>query len=249
MSKNKITIDCKKVFYKGIELNYFVFTDGTIYNATTKHKMSQCKDKDGYMNVCLSHQGKHWTIHVHRLVANAFIPNPDNKPEVNHKNGKKHDNNVSNLEWSTAKENVQHAYSTGLHDNRATGERHGMNKYSEEQIKYVCQLLESNSYTISEIINLTGVPKSTISDILSKKYWTHISEKYNITNFNTLSIRRLTDDMKKEMIPLIKDGYRKCDILRHFGLETTKTNYGLIKRFYDKIKNEDTSSSTIENIG
>lgn len=73
------------------------------------------KTKDGYLLVSAYKDGKHYTQKVHRLVALAFIDNPDNKRETNHKNGVKADNRVDNLEWATGSENSQHAYNTGLH--------------------------------------------------------------------------------------------------------------------------------------
>jgi hypothetical protein len=64
----------------------------------------------GYTQVNLWRDGKYKTMKVHRLVASAFIPNPENKRDVNHINGAKHDNRVENLEWATVIENQRHSW-------------------------------------------------------------------------------------------------------------------------------------------
>lgn len=71
-------------------------------------------DKDGYKKVTLQKERKAHRFLVHRLVAIAFIPNPDNKPQVNHKNGIKTDVSLANLEWATESENTKHAFDYGL---------------------------------------------------------------------------------------------------------------------------------------
>lgn len=76
--------------------------------------LKQGKDPNGYKRVGLALNGKDKTVKVHRIVAQTFIPNPENKPQVNHINGDKTDNNVNNLEWCTAKENIEKAFETGL---------------------------------------------------------------------------------------------------------------------------------------
>jgi hypothetical protein len=72
----------------------------------------------GYREVRLSISGRTRTHFLHRLLAEIFIPNPDNKPYVNHKNGCKTDNSIKNLEWVTHSENVRHAYMNALYSNK-----------------------------------------------------------------------------------------------------------------------------------
>lgn len=79
---------------------------------------------DGYCNVILSKNGKHATFRVHRIVALAFIPNPNNLPEVNHKNGVRNDNRVENLEWVTRSENVLHSFAVLNKVNSFKGKKH-----------------------------------------------------------------------------------------------------------------------------
>ena len=91
---------------------YYVTDTGYVYSrnyAKTGRikKLAVSKKYNGYLGVTLE---AHVYKSVHRLVAEAFIPNPDNLPQVNHKNGNKEDNRVENLEWSTCKDNIRHSY-------------------------------------------------------------------------------------------------------------------------------------------
>lgn len=92
------------------------FANGRWGNRENPHILKPKKNGAGYHSVCLHKQeGKREYRMIHRLVALAFIPNENAKPEVNHKDGDKANNKVSNLEWATGSENVEHSFSTGLH--------------------------------------------------------------------------------------------------------------------------------------
>ena len=94
---------------KIIDGGYIVCSDGKIFSPRGR-QLSKNTKQSGYIRVYIN--GKPRLLH--RLIAEAFIPNPDNKPEVNHIDGNKHNNDISNLEWCTHHENMSHAWNTGL---------------------------------------------------------------------------------------------------------------------------------------
>lgn len=108
-----MTLEEKAKSVIGYEGLYMVDSLGNVYRQDGK-VLIQHKNKFGYMNVMLRKDGKQKQHKVHRLVAQAFIPNPQGKEQVNHIDGDKTNNAVWNLEWVTPKENVNHAFRTGL---------------------------------------------------------------------------------------------------------------------------------------
>ena len=90
--------------------NYTITDDGKVFSLNYNHtgkkfELKQNENTQGYKHVCLSKNGKLKTIPVHRIVALSYLPNPDNLPEVNHKDENKQNNNVENLEWCDSKYN------------------------------------------------------------------------------------------------------------------------------------------------
>lgn len=106
-------IEWKKIIINGEETQYSVSNEGQVRNDNTNYLLSLTLSQ-GYRHVGLTINQKPKNCRVHRLVAEAFIPNPENKPYVNHIDGNRQNNNVNNLEWVTPQENIAHAHQTGL---------------------------------------------------------------------------------------------------------------------------------------
>jgi hypothetical protein len=126
----------------------------------------------GYLNHTLCSDGKETRYRSHVLVARAFVPNPDGKPQVNHKDGVKANNYYENLEWVTASENQQHAVAAGLHM-KLPGESNAMAMLTAAQV------LEMRDYA-AKGVSLTTLAKEyhihyqTVYKIIHRKRWTHI---------------------------------------------------------------------------
>jgi hypothetical protein len=131
--------------YPKYEVNEY----GDVRNVKTGKLLKSFVNHRGYLRINLNGKSKF----IHRLIAEYFIPNPDNKPQINHINGNKLDNRIENLEWTTNSENMLHAYKTGLR------KVYKINQYTKNGI-FLRQY--DNAEEASE---LTGVHKGSIRKV------------------------------------------------------------------------------------
>ena len=118
---------------------------------------------DGYTFMTITGE----QLPLHRFVANAFIPNPNNLPEVNHKDGNKMNNSVENLEWVTRSENMKHAHELGL---QPKGLSTYSGKFTEEQREKIKQLWNDGRHSKRELARIYNVSHTCINDIINEKY-------------------------------------------------------------------------------
>ena len=157
----------------GYEDLYQVSSMGRVRNVRRGTVLKTHPDRAGYIKIGLSKNGRQTGKFVHRLVAEAFIDNPESKTDVNHKNGIKGNNNLSNLEWNTRSENLLHAYRTGLLVVKH-GEEASRSKFTEEQVSEI-KILHESGISQSSIARVLGVTQPTISYIVNGVNWREMS--------------------------------------------------------------------------
>ena len=143
--------------------NYLVTSSGGVFNLSG-HRIACPNDKKGYPRVYLRRNGVAKQHRIHRLVARAFIPNPENKAQVNHKDGDKTNNHISNLEWCTQSENMRHSYKS-LGHRVMVGEKNGKAKLSDKDVKDM-KSKHSQGLTYRELASTYGVSYNHVYEII-----------------------------------------------------------------------------------
>jgi hypothetical protein len=135
-------------------------------------KTLSLRNNKGYKTVMLCKDRKQTSAYVHRLVAKAFLSNPENKPDVNHLDGNKSNNKLENLEWCTESENLNHAYITKLHIPKS-GESHGRAVLTEKDVKEIREryIRRSRTNGTGALAKEYGVTQATIYDVVANRSW------------------------------------------------------------------------------
>jgi len=140
--------------------------------------LSHHMHKKGYVMIAMIKEGKEKRVQIHRIVANAFIPNPDQLPQVNHINGNKSDNRVSNLQWCTNAQNMAHANLNGLRPNYKeifTGKSvKGKYNLSNKQIIDIRNTKIGNGISRVHIAAMHSIPLSIVKDIRGGRIYPYI---------------------------------------------------------------------------
>lgn len=159
----------------GYEGHYQVSSAGKIFSYKTNRIISQNHFREGYKMTILSKDGKSKQFSVHRLVAEVFVPNPENKPIVNHKDGVKDNNYWLNLEYVTSSENTYHALRTGL-KRILKGEEIYNCKIKDHEVFEIFSL-RKQGLTLKQIGDIFNVKISTIYNILKGNSRKHLKDK------------------------------------------------------------------------
>lgn len=163
----------------GYEGLYQVSNKGRVKSTGGRHGGFSCDIilkshfQKGYHKLRLYKDNTWHNFLVHRLIAIAFIPNPYNKPYINHINGNRSDNRIENLEWCTQKENIVHAHLLNLCPIR-NGESIGTSKLKEFEAIEVYKLYHSKKYTNAQIAKMFNIDPTNVSTIGLRKSWKHL---------------------------------------------------------------------------
>lgn len=158
--------------------DYIITENGEIINKHNNRKVKPQPNGKGYLRVIIGHK----RYFVHRLVAQKYIPNPENKLQVNHKDGNKLNNCVDNLEWVTNQENRNHAIKNGLH---FCGEKCSWSKLTEKDVLFI---RKDTFYNIIQLAKMFKVSRTTIRDIKKGRSWKQLKRYAELSQNEVIEV-------------------------------------------------------------
>ena len=211
----------------GFEGRYAATEDGRIWSYKRGFLKGSISTR-GYVRVNIpGPDGKKRSYLVHRLVAMAYFPNPENKATVNHINGVKTDNRTVNLEWATQAENVHHAFETGL---RVSPVGEGSNNIlTEAQVLKIRKDYVERGLKMDDLAEEYGVCRGAIRLVLSGKNWKHLPGIENIRDITKKrqrdATRNYTPEFVRSLRLLHREGRSIRGLAKELGIPYTLVNY------------------------
>ena len=151
---------------------YYITEDGKVFR--NDRELKGGLTPKGYKKTIMSINGKQYTVSTHKLVAECYIPNPNKLPEINHIDGNKLNNIVSNLEWCTHKQNCEHR--DNILNKRITGEKCGKSILTTEDVLYIRANYQTRhaKYGSTPLSKKFNVANRTILSIVKNERWKHL---------------------------------------------------------------------------
>lgn len=229
-----------------VKEGYYQISDqGRVFSNVRNNFLQPTPTWNGYYRVCLRlNDGtcRYYLIHRIMMIEFNFINNYDSM-QVNHFDGNKSNNNIWNLEWNTASQNITHAFKTGL-KSQYKGEDCSCSTITNSQAENIASLLLEQKYTHKQIADIIGCSKSVVSDIATGSTWKDIYNKYNLNDIKKKFVIRLDDNQLHVLCKYWQDhknnNYKsntelfKESLINALGIEYSQNMSPTLTRLFNK---------------
>lgn len=227
-----LNVTGRMIIVDGQHTNYIITRNAEVYNIKTGKKLKPAINVPGYyyVNIQMGKRGYYKSRTIHRLMALAYLPNPNNYPVINHINGNKLDPRLSNLEWCSYLDNNVHALRTGLRipTKGSQGEKCHFSRHTEKEALEVCKLLQEG-YSPKAVHRLCGYSEDFVLKIYERKSWVYISKDFSFEKVLRYS-KYYTFEEVDEFEKLFDEGYSIREAILEMGYKYTEKNRGRVKQ-------------------